>query len=702
MADSTVHITGSESGAFTAAYDDLPAWATEGTLSTIHGILVKSLKAQESSLKELSKLLKKAAVKGGGGGTDPEVKKYLASMAKSAEAADKFKEELDKANKAAQARTDQENKSATSIANWSLVLSNMANVGNKALAIQKQYITTSTDMYNSGVNLVAGQADGVTSMQSLNQMVAITGIRLENLQKVVEKYSTSVNAVGMLKFTKAVAKSSTSLTELGYNSIEQAELMGTMIEAQSSYSDIRGKSEKQMSNDAVQLGAKIRELSLTYGMSTTALKENFLAVSKSTDSMAIGALYGDAAANSFNTFAAGIKDSGGRDMMQKLGASMAPEATKTYQMLAKAGLGDMGDEMTRIAKLSMSDSVAAGKQLSTYAQTLDPSKIIALQLQAEHGNEAAASMLQVINGQRQQFLNESKATGKQVAGAMKGGKSVAALATEQERTASLTQVAFPALESSIDALTATMKGLNDAAMPLAKGIGSTVGNFLSSTAVVVGFTAQIALTILSLRSLNSAVKAIAGMAQGQGGPGAAGGRAGGGKMGKFGGAAGAAGAVGGLAMNYAGGMAQEAGYTKTGAALEIGGSALSGASMGAMIGSVIPGLGTIIGGAVGGAVGTAIGAYQNWDTLTGGTKEPKQSTIDSASDVAAKAKMTEAKDESAISSTPSPATTDKATGAGGINTIMAQQVGILDQILVGTTKLVSINNEILRVSRTHS
>lgn len=87
-----------------------------------------------------------------------------------------------------------------------------------------------------------------------------------------------------------------------------------------------------------------------------------------------------------------------------------------------------------------------------------------------------------------------------------------------------------------------------------------------------------------------------------------------GKAGKFGKlrklAGGVGGVLGGLALGAASEYATEKGYEKTGAGLDIGSSALTGAGMGAMLGPV--------GAAVGGALGGAYGLYQNWGKLFGG------------------------------------------------------------------------------------
>lgn len=105
-----------------------------------------------------------------------------------------------------------------------------------------------------------------------------------------------------------------------------------------------------------------------------------------------------------------------------------------------------------------------------------------------------------------------------------------------------------------------------------------------------------------------------------GGGGFGGGGAGkGGKLLRFakGAAGGLAGLLGGLALDYGSEKATEAGHLKTGAALGVGSSAVTGAGTGALIGSVIPGVGTVVGGAIGGVLGGLYGLYQNSDTLFG-------------------------------------------------------------------------------------
>ena len=72
----------------------------------------------------------------------------------------------------------------------------------------------------------------------------------------------------------------------------------------------------------------------------------------------------------------------------------------------------------------------------------------------------------------------------------------------------------------------------------------------------------------------------------------------------------------GTGASFVGDKVSEAGHKKTGASLDVGGSALQGAGMGAMVGSIIPGLGTVAGGAIGGVLGAGYGMYQNWNKFS--------------------------------------------------------------------------------------
>jgi hypothetical protein len=150
-----------------------------------------------------------------------------------------------------------------------------------------------------------------------------------------------------------------------------------------------------------------------------------------------------------------------------------------------------------------------------------------------------------------------------------------------------------------------------------------------------------------------------------------------GKLGKFSGGVG--GLLGGVALDYAGSKAEEAGHHKTAAGLGIGSSALSGAGMGATLGSIVPGVGTAIGAGVGGAIGAGVGLYQNWGKIFPGS--PSTPATD------AKGALNPQAAQQTGASGGSAATPD----AG--YTSLTKDVGLYDKI----TELVDVNKTLVKV-----
>ena len=174
--------------------------------------------------------------------------------------------------------------------------------------------------------------------------------------------------------------------------------------------------------------------------------------------------------------------------------------------------------------------------------------------------------------------------------------------------------AWKALIVAGAAVTAWM--LKDLGVKKAKDAASAVSNAMKGTLARPGSLADPLYVII----VGRAPGAAGGGGGGGGGVPGGGGGGGGGKSpsGKGGGLAGKAlkggiaGMLGGVALDMASEKLAEAGHTKTAAAVDVGSSALSGASMGAMLGNVFPGLGTVIGAAAGGLLGAGYGAYQNF------------------------------------------------------------------------------------------
>jgi hypothetical protein len=321
-------------------------------------------------------------------------------------------------------------------------------------------------------------------------MVTLTGLRLETLQKVAEKYSSSINAIGMTKFSKTVSTANTRLVALGYSSEEQAELIATMIESESNHNDMRRKTSLEMADDAVRLGKNMANLTMLTGMSTEKLQENLKAMSESTDSAIVSAVYGEAAAKRVDEFASTLPSDTGV-LFQQFAASMAPEATQAYKDMASAGQGHIADAFIRIAK-----DVREGTKTTEQAraETMRISKsLTATQLQhigllAEHMSAGAQTTLNRLVGLNRADNKTSLATPEEREAAIKAKADIAAMDTAMERTKSLTQTAFPLLESQVDAASSALKAFNETVVNVTETISpaarSWVGILLQAAGVI--------------------------------------------------------------------------------------------------------------------------------------------------------------------------------------------------------------------------
>lgn len=482
MADNSVFITGSEEGALAKAFDGLPPWASQKTSEDILKVLKASLGIQSKALAQMLK----TGQSGAGGMSSKDVKDAGDEFAKISKTIQKLNEEEEKSlkRKKKEDKTEKDREKSKSAAATILTsaLSALTGAGMKLFGVQKQYFATSEDLFKAGVNLLSTSENQTSSMMSLNEMVTLTGLRLETFSKVVLKYTDSINAVGVTKFAKTISLTNTRLSDLGYSSEQQAELIGTMIDAQSSYTDIRGKSERELADDAVRLGNQMTRLSLLTGQSNAQLQENIKSLAKNSDSTVVAALYGQEAANRMNNFAASIKDANLAKSLQTLAASGQPQVTKMYQDFAKAGLGDVAQAMTQISVAARDGAISseeANKRLTALGQNIDPSKLAGLQTLAQVGSAGAQETLDTIVALRSQGNKTSKASTEQTDAAIKAQSSLSAFSTELERSKSLAESAFPLLESQVDLATAGLKAFNNTVAGITGSVGAETRSWIA-------------------------------------------------------------------------------------------------------------------------------------------------------------------------------------------------------------------------------
>lgn len=703
MADTSVYINGAAEGALADAFSGLPAWATQATLFDIEGILKKSLESQN---KALAQLMKSAAATGTM--LDPEdVKKvkdgledWVKNLSDANKQAEKDKIAADKRTKTEKAKATQEEKRKTFFQAFDKVLGGLIAAGSKVLEVQSQYYKTTTDLFDSGVNVLAGQEQTTSSLLSMNQMVIMTGLRLETLQKVVEKYTGSINAVGLLKFTKAISLTNQRLQDLGYNAQQQADLIGTLIESESSYSDIRSKSSKEIADDSVVLGTQLRKLSLQYGISVDALKENVKEQAKSTDTLYIMAQYGDKAALSFDTFVGSFKDKNVGNMMSDL-VSAGAQAFNTpkFQELAQSGFADVLDRMNKIGQLGLTDAEAAHREFDQYVQTIGSDRINQLRILEKSNGPAAASahqMAEILNGARIQALQASKATKSQTDAQLKNASINAGLATQLESRAAWAEKIFVPLESQIQAATNALILMNNAVNGVTNSISASTRSWIGVGIEAVALGAILFKTGSTIKDIGSGLK-IAGPAIAD----------------AFTGLRGAVNSIGpilgrfgtGIGVAAAGAFAAyevfnliKALKDKSDAKDKLEESKKSLSATEARINALSPEDRARFD-----AMGSGVGP-QTSATSISIPKNPMQSTINSPSAVAV-APVLPAGDVSAPSAqSPNPSVgsgIEKPPRTSDINSLLTYQNSISEQLLLSMQKLVSVNGEILQVSRTH-
>ena len=507
MADNSVFIAGVADGAFENALGELPPWATEKTAFTIEGILRKSLGIQTKMLSEAVKGIKSA----GSGSLSPddakkvnnELDKLFKNLKRENEEGAKTKKrnkDLEKDDKESLARGKKLNSTNDKL---TYVLTGLATVGNKVLGVQEQYIDTYDSLYKSGINVLNGNNSTADGFEALNQLVNQTGLRLQTLQKVAEKYSSTMNVVGMSKFGKALAMSVTQMKEYGFSQEASAELTAAMLESEKGYSDIRGKTEEQIAAGAQKLGQQFSRLSVIAGISREQLQENLKSTSKTISSAMVSAKYGIDAAAKLNASVAGIKDSGLRETFMQLAAAANPAQVKGYNDLVNAGLGDVAQQMHALSKAGMSlDPAAFATRLSAFTEGLEKQtgRMGNLANLLGAGGEEAATML---NSLYQAGRDISKASPKQIDAAVATQASIAKLQTETEKLSAAAQAAFFPMVSQVNLVADSMKKLNDALYGVIGAVNAETRSWIGVGLIIAGFGAAILAAVKSVDTFMS-------------------------------------------------------------------------------------------------------------------------------------------------------------------------------------------------------
>ena len=499
MADNSVFITGAAKGAFEDALETLPPWATEKTAFKMQGILG----AQTKLLAELVKSARTAAA-GGGSMTPADAEKLNSELDKLIKNLTSNNKAEDKKKKLDKDRSDADKKSLLGIKEFdnkwqkaAFVLAGVEKIGSAILKVDQQYMKTSGELYKSGINLMSGNDTATGSIDSLNQAVKLTHLRLETLQEVAQKYSQTINAVGFTKFSKAVGTAVLGLKDMAYSGPQVAEMIGIYIESMQGFADIRHKTDQELADDAIRLSTQMTRLSVTVGMSQKQLEANLAANTKSTNSTLVFAAKGELAAKNIELFASSFKDQNVGKFFEAMSAASDPVYTAGFQALQRAGLGDIANNLAQIGKSAeILGPEAANKALDAYAKTIDPGRFKGLQDQLANHAEGAQEAADMLAGVTRHARNVSEASEDQVKKAIASQSVLTQWDTAVEHSKSLLQAAFPPLESQIVTLTTNLERLNSVADSLIKNTNSEARSWVGAGAVVASFIAGILLPMV--------------------------------------------------------------------------------------------------------------------------------------------------------------------------------------------------------------
>jgi len=692
MADNSVYITGAASGAFTQALNDLPPWATENTALAIERLLRKSLDIQTKSL---SKLVKGAIGGGGTTGTgtartQSELTKALREYNKALEAAKqdakkRAKDNKDKGDKDLVTGKKLQSKNEKLI----FVLGGLDKIGSKIQDAMKQNFKTYTELQQGGINVVAGLDNTSNGFTALQQITALTGVRFTELSATMLKYSTAVNAFTTGKFSNTVKAASLDLYKFGFTNKESAELLGSYLEAQAGYTDMANKTTAETAVGLTKFGSNLTKLSMVTGMARTAILANMEAISKSNEASVLSANIGEDAATSTLEFISSMKDQNvGRAFLKMMTDQVKP-LNATFMGFQKIGLGGFGQKMmTFTQSLKGMDPARAAIAIREFEKQ-NHAAIEAGKQQAnlysqipELAGEANAA-LTMFNGLQQQARTMANLNEKDLAKMEASNKARSRLSSEWEKLMSHFQKMFSAPISMLNGLATALGWANtmiDKFTGWLDSFGEETSSWVGVGLVISGFGAALLKGKMMLETFFSIFSK--------------GGSAISGIISKT---FGAIGSIGGLVLRFAGILGSL--Y----AAFEIG------QSIGTAIYDFISKF-DIVNSAFDKVFGGITSIFSSSPSSAPVPSAVSVPTAPAPSKIDSPSAGTNTKKEEATSTASTTTTPTTSSGPGiekppsstDINSMMAFQNNLTQQILLSIESLVSVNKDILRYTRSHT
>jgi hypothetical protein len=669
MADNSVFIDGVAEGAFAAAYEGLPPWATEKTAELIEAHLRRSLDIQKKTFDAL-----KAA---GGPGSrmssdniqsvNDELERLARSLSRNNAADDAER------RRRASAAEDENKRTSAGLSNWeraSKIFGLAASVGQRVIAVNRQYIDTFDGLYRSGINVLNGNDSTITSMQALQNAVKLTGLRLEDIQAAAEKYSQGVNSIGFGKFIKATAEAATQLNGFGFSIKDAPDIVAAYLDAQSNFTNMRRKSEQQIAVEATRFAKNLTSTSQALGISRDQLMAQTKAMAETTDVAVSAAILGPAAA---------------QNAMEAVAGLSATMQSKMMSLVADSSIGlgvrnETVDNMITAGSRYTSQMMQFGKDLPTLSPQELRTRVDGMvntdgwrqefarqQLNLKAGVAGAKETLDVMASMQQMSSRLNEATTAQTTANNKTAAATNSFNTELTTLGSQLQAAFAPSVEQINLLAEGIGTLNDGISSVTDYIGSEMLTMVGGVAVVAAFVAAVGTAAASALAFSRSLL-ISGAGAGARGAGAS--------MGMLG-KAGAIGAAG------------VAGYALGAAVI----APLIDSAIRSTTGDQHATLGTVIYDALNSGKNKEIDAMFAPTPITSSKKPTAVSGPTAVKEAAAAAPTTPIDSSTGL---PSSTGTDAPSEKSSINSILTYQTSLLDQQLQSINKLVGVNQEILR------
>lgn len=482
----------------------VPAWATEDTLTRIHDVLKKTLGIQ------------KAASTQGGGAKSlddslDDIAKAMAAHNKKLRESNELTEQ-DLIYKRRAEAINEKFGSAQALLATTLAASVKVFDAMKASMINN--VQTFDKMNSAGV-LAAGTINGQDDVfKNLGNMAMLASLRAEKLADVLTKY-TGANAVGSIKFAKALNTAQPGLMALGFNSEAAAEVMGAYLDTVAGTRDIQELSGVEIAAGTERFAKNMTRISLALGVSREKLMQQTAAINSSVEANAVAAEYGDEAAEKMSMFAASFKDPAIGDAFVKMVASKMPVLNSTFQSFAKSGLGGLGMQITNFYKSLIGlDPLEAQKRSREFLKTLgDLDPIINRQkFLAEAGVEGADETLKMLIGLRQQQTLDKKMGEEDFQQQQRAAAASAKIATQWESIKASLQKIFAPSATLLEFLGTGLEHLAKVVESTANFFGKVdkeVKQFLGNYGVVLeDATASLITLVAAIGGLIGAVKTL--------------------------------------------------------------------------------------------------------------------------------------------------------------------------------------------------